>query len=198
MFYKDATADETIEDIKTIVMTADTSLITYNTLKFSTDTTLIWQPLRLSPSNWASSVITPNSPSINCQSEHTYSVRKNRCLITSFETGVIAVCGMYYPECDGEILIANHRDVINAITAYLFAEYFQVKELLGIQGSSGDEMKYRQRWEILSAKCRGNLMLNGIDQLENYRTQSQRLGQHNETYNNAFSNLSTAENIRFK
>ena len=47
-----------------------------------------------------------------------------------------------------------------------------------------------------AAKCRGNMMLYSIDQLENMRTQLGRIGQHNETYNNAFSDLNNAENIK--
>lgn len=197
IFYLDATEEIDVEEIRTIIMNQDTNITTYNILDFTNDANAIWQPLRLSPSVWSRSVIIPNSPTIACLSEHTYTVGKNRCLITSFETGFIALAGLSYPTCEGEILIPNTRNVINAIANYLFAEYFQAREFMGIQNAPQEEMKYRQRWEALAGKCRGELMLKSIDELENFRTQMQRLGMHNETYNNSFSNLNSQENLKF-
>ena len=67
---------------------------------------------------------------------------------------------------------------------------------MGMQNAPQEETKYRQRWETLAAKCRGQLMLKSLDQLENFRNQMSRLGSHQETYNNAFSNLNMGENIK--
>lgn len=185
----------TVEDIKISVMN-EAGTLTYENWDFTNDSGMVWQPMRLSSTFWSKALVTPNSPTISCISEHAYSVGKNRCLITTFESGMLAIGGLSYPMCEGELMIPNHRDVVNALENYLFAEYYQAREFMGMQNAPQEESKYRQRWETLAAKCRGQLMLKSLDQLENFRNQMSRLGSHQETYNNAFSNLNMGENIK--
>lgn len=197
MFYKDTTEDSD-ETTNVPIYTGDMAVTEITTTDWEfllADNSQIWQPLRLSPSIWSNTFVCSNSPTIGAVSEHTYTVTKDRCIITSFESGQICIGGLAYPTKNGELLIPDHRDVREAIKYNVLMTYFLVRDILQTQGASNLEVKYRRYWEIYAAKCRGTLMLMGIDQLENFRTQMQRIGQHNETYNNAFSNLSTQENI---
>jgi len=197
MFFKDTTTSPSTTNVPIYQGDANTTtVITTDWAFLLADETARWQPLRLSPSIWSNTFVCSNSPTISAISEHTYTITKNRCGITSFESGQIAIGGLRYPVDEtGELLIPDHRDVREAIKYNILMNYFLVRDILQIQGTDNMERKYRGYWEVYAAKCRGNLMLMGIDQLENFRTQMQRIGQHNETYNNAFSNLSTQENL---
>jgi len=163
---------------------------------FDADSLRIWQPLRLSNSVWSNAVVCSNSPIIGSLSHHTYTIN-NRCIITSFENGVICLAGLdYKKDGNGSILIPDEVDVIEAIKYKLLMNFFMKQDLARIEGSSGREQKYRRYWEMYRARAVGDLMLMSIDELENFRNQMNRIGPHNETYNNAFSNLSTGEDIQ--
>lgn len=196
IFYAETSSTE--ETVDVLLYTGDETGITTKYWEFFDESSLrFWQPLRLSPSIFSNAYVCSNSPKIGALSEHTYTVTKDRCLITSFENGVIALAGLTLPHTEtGKLMIPDERDVREAIKYNILMNFFLKKDLLQLQGSNGMEQKYRSYWEMHAAKCRGNMMLPSIDQLENLRTQLGRLGQHNETYNNAFSNLSTSENIQ--
>lgn len=197
MFYKMTDTEEDLTtNVPIYIGDSETTAITQDDWNFLFSSGYRWQPLRLSPSVWSNTFVCSNSPTIGALSEHTYTITKDRCVITSFESGTVCIGGLRYPTTeDGELLIPDERDVREAIKYNVLMNYFLMRDIMQMEGSGPREEKYRRYWEIYAAKCRGKLMLMSIDQLENLRTQMQRLGQHNESYNNAFSNLSSQENI---
>jgi hypothetical protein len=196
IFYSETSSPE--ETTKIILYTGDAGSITTKYWQFFDESSLsIWQPLRLSSSIWSNAVVCSNSPVIGILSEHTYTVTKDRCIITSFENGIICIAGLSLPHTEvGQLMIPDERDVREALKYNILMNFFLKKDILQLQGAGRLEQKYRAYWEMHAAKCRGNMMLYSIDQLENMRTQLGRIGQHNETYNNAFSDLNNAENIK--
>ena len=157
-----------------------------------------WKPLRLASSTFHNQVVMQDSPNYRARCEQEYSINKNNCVITSFDTGYLAVSYLGFPMQDGEFMIPDDVDILVAIKNYVLMKIWEKRYNFKEDGAVGRYQHYLRLWEISRASTIGNIMLFSIDELENYKQQSLRLGSHTNTYYNGFGNLSTGEkNMHF-
>jgi hypothetical protein len=156
-----------------------------------------WKPLRLSSSSFHNQVVMQSSPNYRARCEEEYSINKNNCVITSFETGYLAVSYYRFPMKDGEFLIPDDVNILMAIKNYVLMRIWEKRMNFKEDGAERMFDKYLRLWEITRAATIGKIMLFSIDEMENYKQQTLRLGSHTNTYYQGFGNLSHGENINF-
>lgn len=159
---------------------------TANSLFFSQ-----YKPLRLSKSPFAISVHCTDCINIYAVSEHTYVVHPNNTLTVSFPEGNICLAyRKYATDCDGNYLIPDDQDYIDAVRSYVLMRIWELRMNTnpGEKGIQDMFMMYSQKWSVLRPMVVGKLMLPSVDQMENLRQTNNRLVNKERDYYRAFAN----------
>lgn len=197
IWYKEVLNSSDIDQI--IVYVSEDGTITQSPMTFLNTTYFqsTWRPLRLSTTPFNRLVHCANSPSFYNICEHSYSVDKNSIVTTSFQTGYLAVARYGYPMKDGDFLIPDEVDVLEAIRYYVLMRHWEKRMNRKEQGAAPLYSEYKSQWSLFSAKARGKLLLPSLDGLENLKQQLLRIGQHTQNYYSAFGNLAVGETLKF-
>lgn len=199
IYYKNDFLEEDIENI--LIYTSDSPdfIVTKQYTEFLQCPyyTESWKPLRLATSSFHNQVVIQDSPNYRARCEEEYSINKNNCVITSFDNGYLAVSYYSFPMKDGEFLIPDDVDIIGAIKNYVIMRMWERRMSFKEEGAERMFDKYLRIWEITRASTIGNIMLFSIDEMENYKQQTLRIGSHTNTYYKGFGNLAHGENINF-
>lgn len=156
-----------------------------------------YKPLKLATSAFALSVLCDECENLNTASEHTFTILPNMEIVTSFEEG--SVCLAYYKyatDCDGNYLIPNDEDYIDALRSYIMMRYWERKWNMKEEGSDARMQYYSQRWQVLKQTALGNIKMPDVNQLENLRQTRNRLVPKERWYYRGFGNYSE-ENTKF-
>jgi hypothetical protein len=155
-----------------------------------------WRPLRQSTSRFHKTI--PCGLDISyeaCKQTFSYDPTCNK-LVISFEKGWLCISYKGYPQCDEDFKIPDFDSgVPQAIEAYLLYKVFEKETIKGVDGSRSLRDDYHRKFELLTAKAKGNQRMPDNDQLENFRTSLTRLTQHNNTYNTGFGNAADFESL---
>jgi len=156
-----------------------------------------WAPMRASTTPFTRSVLCENAPQ-TAQCSHTYSVNKDYTITTTLKEGCVAIALLSYPKNEaGEFLIPKDQEIMQALKNYVLSKIWERQMNFGVENAERMFDRYWSLWEISAANARGKQLLLGIDQLENFKQQNNRIGQHNHSYNTGFGNLAHGETITF-
>lgn len=156
-----------------------------------------YRPLRLASSAFALSVLCDTCENLNVSADHTFTIRPDMSIVTSFEVG--SVCLAYYgyaKDCDGNYLIPDDEDYLDALRNYIMWRYWERKWNMKEEGSDARMQYYMQRWQALKLAALGNIRMPDVNQLENLRQTRNRLVPKERWYNRGFGNYNE-ENLRF-
>jgi hypothetical protein len=201
IFYKADIVEADVTQISVYTSSTPDFEITENNINFlnSPYYTTNWNPLRLASSVFHNQIVIKDSPNYRARCEEEYSINKNNCVITSFDSGYIAVSYMRFPMADGEFLIPDDIKILDAIKNYVLMKIWEKRYNFKEDGAEGRYQNYRRMWEITRASTIGSIMLFSIDEYENYKQQTLRIGSHTNTYYQGFGNLAEGENdIHFR
>jgi hypothetical protein len=200
IFYKNDWVETDTTNILTYTSDTPDFVVTENYIEFlqSPYYTDRWLPLRLTSSTFHNQVVMKDSPNYRARCEEEYSINKNNCVITSFDSGYLAVSYLRFPMEDGEFLIPDDVGIIGAIKNYVLMRMWEKRMNFKEEGAERMFEKYLRLWEVTKAATIGNIMLFSIDEHENYKQQTLRIGSHTNTYYKGFGNLSQGENVNFK
>lgn len=157
-----------------------------------------WLPLRAATSIFNLTVHCQNSINLTCNCEHTYSIGKQGDITTSLKSGYLAMGVLSYPtDKNGEFLVPDDPDVLEAIKDYVLSRIWERKMNYGVDNAFQLHKHYLTQFETRAAKARGKLMLPSMDELQNLQDQLLRIGQHTGNWYTGFGNLSTPESVVF-
>ena len=150
-----------------------------------------YRPLRLSTSPFAMAIHCENCGTLNTEAEHNYTVSPNGCITTSFRNGWICIAYTRYPKDEnGEFLIPNDEDYLDAIRVYIMRRHWESRYNLKEEGADFRYKDYSAQWNHMMKKATGNMNLPGIDDLENLRQNRNRLLPKERHYYNFFGLMS--------
>jgi len=156
-----------------------------------------WRPLRATTTPFHRGIHCSDCINFICEAEHSYSIDKCGIITTSFEKGYLSIAHYAYPIINGSFLIPDDVDVIKALEAYILYRVWEKKWNSMIEGAERRYHEYKNRWQLASAKARGQMLLPSIDEYENLKQQLLRLGQNTNSYYNGFGTLAQGEEIDF-
>jgi len=202
IFYKQDFIKNDIDNIQVYVSNANSFIVSKQNSEFMQSPYYVsnWKPLRLSTSSFHNQVVLKDSPNFNCKCgcEQEYSINKNNCVITSFESGYLAVSYLTFPMNDeGDFLIPDDDNVINAIKNYVIMRIWEKRMYYKEEGAERMFDKYLRLWEITRASTIGKMAMFSIDEYENFKQQNLRIGSNTNSYYTGFGNLAKQENIHF-
>lgn len=203
IFYKDNFTGDDIDSIEVYTSNANDFAVTKSNSDFMQSPYYQnhWKALRLATSTFHNQVVLKDSPNFNCTCgcEGEYSINKNNCVITSFESGYIAVSYLRFPMNDeGEFLIPDDINILKSIKNYVLMKIWEKRYNFKEEGAAPRYQHYLRMWEITRASTIGSIMMFSIDEWENFKQQNLRIGSNTNTYYNGFGNLAKQENIHFR
>lgn len=156
-----------------------------------------FRPLRLASSGFSGDIFCDECENLNCASSHTFSLLPNMSVTTSFVTG--SICVAYYKyaqDCDGEYLIPDDEDYLDAVRSYIMMRYWERKWNGKEDGADSRFKYYSDRWQVLRSTALGNVKMPDLNQLENIRISRNRLIPKEQWFDRGFANK-TEESLRF-
>lgn len=157
-----------------------------------------YRPLRLERSPFSNEVLCEECKNMTTHSEHAYRINANNTITTSFQEGSVCFAYLRYPvDCDGDYLIPDLEDYVDALRSYVLSRYWESRWNANEGGTFDKYDYYSTRWQTLCRKVKGQLKrLNILDLLENIRQMSNRLVPKERDYYTGFSNR-REENLEF-
>lgn len=157
-----------------------------------------YRPLRLERSPFSNQVLCDECENLATHSEHSYRVNPNMTITTSFSDGEVCFSYLRFPvDCDGDYIIPDIEDYIDAVRSYVLSRYWEARWNSGEEGAFNRFDHYSLRWQTLCQKVKGKLKRNNIlDLMENIRQMSNRLVPKERDYYTGFSNR-REENLEF-
>jgi hypothetical protein len=126
--------------------------------------------------------------------EPEYTLMANGCIHTSFSTGDVCISFMKYPmDENGDFLIPDHIDVIQAITYYVNTRIWEKRMNMKEEGARQMFEMYLGLFETAATKATGKLMMPDIDTLQNIKDQTDRFFPASNKYYSFFGNLNSPE-----
>lgn len=104
-------------------------------------------------------------PNITSNCEYTFTITHNNEIVTNVEEGLLCVAYLSYAKDEnGDLLIPDDADLKQAISTYIHMRAFELR-MHNAQTKAYFELykDYRQTWELLSTKVRGNLKIKDLD-----------------------------------
>ena len=163
-------------------------------------TSLSWKPLRLGSSSFSKIVDVPegalysayNTTCVEC--EQTYALT-DTCITTSFKDGFILMAYLGYPtDKEGNILIPDDVEVIEAISHYVLYKYWISKAQLKEESTFQLAAYHLGQYQTLKTKATAKITAPTVDQLENILKQRNRLIPSTNHYSSFFANLNSKVN----
>jgi len=194
--YKEDLTESDVKQISVYTSSADSTTITTNELEFTKNNVYFrdWKIMRIGDSPWGRSIKCENSIDIYADSEYRYYVNKDKTLTLTMKTGYLAILYYSFPvNADGDFLIPDDEDYLKAMKAGILKLHWEKRYNYKEEGARERYLQYQKEWEIFAAKTRGKLLLMSIDEMENLKQQSTRLGQNYNSYYTGFGNRSFGE-----
>lgn len=163
---------------------------------------LCWQPLRLATSTFHNSVLNPVSIldknrynemyDLYPRSEHEYSIEAE-CIVSTLNKGFLYISYLTdIIEEDGEILIPDNPELVEALFHYVMYRYWLKKSSSLKEGAFQQRDWHLKMFETLKTKV--NAAEITIDVLENIRQQSNTLFRTSTDYYSFFANTNRHAN----
>lgn len=160
-----------------------------------------WKPLRYTSNSFHSLYMCKNSPNhlILKHCNETFSINpRNKCFVTSFSKGYLAVAYAGLPTDDktGQFLIPDKESIKKAIETYCLKRYWQYQLNMREEGASQLYQLYSQEYELLSAKATGELIMPDFIEYQNLRNVNKFI-KEDSPFSTALGALNNDEFINF-
>lgn len=157
-----------------------------------------WRPLSICTNVFYKSVLHPNSPNIYSHCKHCFNIdAKTGCIITSFDTGRLAISYSSLPKDDtGKYLMPDNQEIIKAIETYCLKRYFQYKMNMNEDGADSRYRLYSSEYELLAPKATGIMMMPDYIEYQNLRNINKFI-KEDSPFSVALGALNNSELLRF-
>ena len=151
-------------------------------------------PMRYNTSEFGHQYMCEDCKNIDTPGEHSFTIEPNGCITTSLQNGYICISYLRYPvNEEGDFLIPNNPDVIEAIKSYCLMRIFEKRFNMKEEGVGLILQYWSTKWNHLYPKSVGSLMMPSLDEYENIKNMTNRLVPVDRRYYSFFQNLNTPE-----
>lgn len=158
-----------------------------------------WAPLPVSSNVFHNEILlgpgTASDIAYHCN--HAFSVY-NGCIVTTFETGLLAIAYSGLPKDDQDrYIIPDKEPVKKAIESYLFSQYWKQRWYLNTEGAERKHKSALAEYEILSTKATGELMMPDFVDYQNLRNLN-KFVKEDSPFSTMMGALNGQEQLHFK
>lgn len=158
---------------------------------------LVWQPLRLATTPFASSVCIYGCNTDCTTCPHQYSISPSGVVTSTIESATVLVSYLAYPTDDeGYALIPDDESLKEAIFHYVLYRYWLQKDLMKEDGAEKRMAFHLQMWNTLSKKAL-SLNLPDVGKMENLKNIQNRLVKTEDHFQSLFTNLGGVQKTSF-
>lgn len=158
---------------------------------FTSDT--VWEPI--TPATGSYTGLYHYATSLNIPSRYQYRMTPFGYLTTDVKEGCAAIAYWKYPTDDnGDFIIPEDQDFIEAMKAYCLKQYWERKANMLIPGAIQMLDYWNGKWAVLYPKAMSKMMMPTLGELENMRNIMTRLVPRSQRYMSFFGNLGAPEN----
>jgi len=147
-----------------------------------------YSPLKLASSPFALNILCDECVNLDCTGEQTFTILPDMSIITSFESGNLCIAYYKLAECDGEYLIPDDADYVDALRSYILMRFWERRMNTKEEGSGSLYQLYSTRWQTLRNGVSGKLKMPDISTLDNIRQTRNRLLPNQGRWYRAFGN----------
>jgi hypothetical protein len=123
-----------------------------------------------------------------------YTLLPTGCLHFSISTGDVCIAYLKYPQDDnGDFLIPDDEDVIDALTYYCCAMIWQYRMNMKEENAFNMFDMYLGLYETKATKAKGKMVMPDIDTMQNIKDMTDRFFPASNRYHSFFGNLNSAE-----
>jgi hypothetical protein len=154
--------------------------------------------MRLASNPYHSSICLDTTISYCTDCVHEFSVSPSLVVTTTLEEGTILVAYLSYATDDeGCILIPDDENLKEALQYYAFYMYWLEKDMMKEDGAAQRMQYWLSMWQTAMIKAKGNLTLPDVNELENIKSNLNRLVPRENKFQQGFLTLGNRENVNF-
>lgn len=130
--------------------------------------------------------------------DHEFSVSPSLILTSTLLSGTVMISYLGYPvDEDGYQLIPDDETLKEALFHYGLYRYWMSKYSMKEEGSKERLQFHLQMWGALSLKATGNLNMPDLNQMENLKSQFNRILPRENRFQQMFLTLGNRENVKY-
>ena len=157
-----------------------------------------YQPMKLNKTAYGLQVHCADCINLTCQFEHSYTIKPDRNVTTSFKKGTVCLGYFRYPvDDDNEILITDLEEYIDALVHFCLYKYWEYQWNRHTEGAEQRFKYYKNKWGLMRKAAYGELMMPDVHEMETIKNIHNRLVPRGREYFSFFTNLGTEEQISY-
>jgi hypothetical protein len=134
-----------------------------------------WGVMMRATNKFSSTYFCGKDYNFNYTCKHDYNIVPGNMIVTSMKEGLVAVSYLGDPMLDGEFMIPDDEELMEAIKSYVLKTIWESRYNIKEEGADGRFQYYAAEWAMKKAKVKGKYKMPTLEEMEQIKWERLRL-----------------------